>query len=199
MSNAIPQFELGLLRQILAQSQAQTCLLKALVRVSGIEAAELAQLEAEVQQLIDANKDTDIAGFAPTLESITRQPGDTTMAKVHSFKSGAGTLLDDDKGVIHANPLMADGVTPAALGTMIPAYAADVSTFGTLDPTVDPTGATCGWTSVKGQAGVTTVTISGTNADGTTATGDIVITTSLDPAEADVASFGPTLDSVTKQ
>jgi hypothetical protein len=82
---------------------------------------------------------------------------------------------------------------------MIPAYAADVATFGTLDPTVDPTGATCGWTSVKGQAGVTTVTISGTNADGTTATGDIVITTSIDPAEQDVASFGPTLDSVTKQ
>jgi hypothetical protein len=46
---------------------------------------------------------------------------------------------------------------------------------------------------------VTTVTVSMTNADGTVATGSIVITTSIDPAEQDVGSFGPTLDSVTKQ
>ena len=198
MPESIPQFELGVLRQILVQLQAHTRLLRALVRGTAIEVLELGQLEAEVQQIIDGNTDTDVASFQPTLDSITRQQGDTAMA-VHSFKSGAGTLMDDDKGLIHANPLEADGTTPAPLGTMVPTYAADVATFGVLDPTVDPTGATCGWTSVKGQAGVTTVTVSGTNADGTAATGSIVITTTIDPAEQDVVSFGPTLDSVTKQ
>ncbi len=122
------------------------------------------------------------------------------MAKVHSFKDGAGTLMDDEKGVIQANPLQADGVTPATVPAgNVPAYAADSTTFGTLDSTVDPTGLTCGWTSVKGQAGVTNVVISMTNADGTPATGTMVITTTLDPAEADVASFGPTMINVTKQ
>jgi hypothetical protein len=120
--------------------------------------------------------------------------------KVHSFASGAGTLLDDNNALIHANPLQADGVTPATVPAgIVPTYVADVATFGTLDPTVDATGLTCGWKGIKGQAGVTTVTVSMTNADGTVATGSIVITTSIDPAEQDVGSFGPTLDSVTKQ
>jgi hypothetical protein len=120
---------------------------------------------------------------------------------VHMFASGAGTLMDDDKGIIHANPMQADGVTPAVMPAgMVPVYTADSATFGKLDDaSVDPTGASCGWTSIKGQAGVTTVTISATNADGTPATGTLVVTTSLDASEADVASFGPTMDSVTKQ
>ena len=73
MAESIPQFELGVLRQILAQLKAHTCLLRALVRGTAIEVLELGQLEAEVQQIIDGNTDTDVASFQPTLDSITKQ------------------------------------------------------------------------------------------------------------------------------
>jgi hypothetical protein len=99
-------------------------------------------------------------------------------------------MLDDGPGVIIAGaPLAADGTPAVLVAGEVPTFSVDNTALGTLDPSIDPTGLSCKFVGIKGMAGVATVTMSLTNADGTVATGSAVITITLDPAEVDVASF----------
>ena len=117
------------------------------------------------------------------------------MAKVHSLGATiAATMLDDQKALMHIQPLDVNG-NPMALNPAqpVPTYASSDATV-TLDPTVDPTGLSCEVLGVKGTAGTPTVTASYTNADGSVATGACNFTITIDPAELDVASMGVTVD-----
>jgi hypothetical protein len=100
-------------------------------------------------------------------------------------------MLDDSPGVIVAGkPLAVDGSAAVLPVGEIPTFTVDNTALGTLDPSIDPTGLSCKFVGIKGMAGVATVTMSATNPDGSVATGNAVITITLDPAEAAVASFG---------
>ena len=109
------------------------------------------------------------------------------------------TMLDDQKALMHIQPLDANG-NPTSLPTdsAVPTYAASDATV-TLDPTVDPTGLSCEVIGVKKTAGTPTVTASFTNLDGTVATGSVAFTITLDPKELDVASLGVTVDTPVAQ
>jgi hypothetical protein len=122
------------------------------------------------------------------------------MDKIHSFASVAASMLDTQKALMHALPLQADGVTPAALPAGgVPSWTLDATTFATIDPTVDPTGLSCEIIGVKGSPGVATATVSFTNADGSVASGTVVMTITKNPAEIDVASFGTVVDAPVNQ
>lgn len=109
------------------------------------------------------------------------------------------SMLDDQKALMHAQPLDASGNIVALPAGAIPSYSVDNTALLTLDPSVDPTGLSCEVLGIKGAAGTATVTVSLTNADGTVATGSAVFTTTLDPAELDVASMGISVDAPVHQ
>ena len=111
-------------------------------------------------------------------------------------------MLDDQMTVMSVQPLEADGVTPGALASgVLPTYSISPGVAATLtSPNPDPTGLSIPVVGVKGKAGVEVITVSYTNpADGTTATGTGTVTTTVDPAELDVASFGTSFSTPVPQ
>jgi hypothetical protein len=187
MDSSIPQFELGVLRQILAQLKAQTCLLKALVRGTAIEVLELGQLEAEVQQIIDGNTDTDVAELNVS-NSPARDKGEMNMAgKVFGLGVPATFAMNDNQSnTATLAPVKADG-SPASLapGVLIQHVVAP-GTALSIAPAADSLSYVA--TGIAGQAGTEVVTSTYTNPDGT-----VVSTTNTytigNPAALDVADF----------
>lgn len=108
------------------------------------------------------------------------------------------TMLDDQKALMHVQPLDANGQpTSLPTGSKPPVYTVDAN--ATLDPTVDATGLSCEVLGIKGMAGAANVTATFTNLDGTTATGAAAFTISIDPKELDVSSLGVTVDTPVAQ
>ncbi len=109
------------------------------------------------------------------------------------------TMLDDQKTVMHIAPQDSSGNPTSLPAGAVPTYAITGDPSVTLDTTTDPTGLSAGVIGVKKAAGTATVTASFSNADGTVATGSLVVTTTVDPLELDVASFAVTADPAVAQ
>ncbi len=110
--------------------------------------------------------------------------------KATHFDSINATMVDDGPGVIIAGaPVDAAGDAVILPAGQIPSFAVDNPALGTLDPSIDPTGLSCKFVGVKGQAGVATVTMSSTNTDGSVVSGTAVITITLDPNELEATEF----------
>lgn len=122
------------------------------------------------------------------------------MTKVHSLGATiAVTMLDDQKTVMHISPLDSSGAVIALNPAQpVPTYAVSDAT-ATIDPTIDPTGLSCGVAGVHGTAGTPSVTATYTNADGSVATGVASFTITVDPAELDVADLAVTVDTPVAQ
>jgi hypothetical protein len=125
--------------------------------------------------------------------------------KVGSFKATATqTMLDDQKALVHFQPLDSTGA-PTSLptgGALV--FALSDATATLVPPPADPTTGIVDplaiyVVGVKKTAGTPTLTGTFTNADGTTATGGVAFTITIDPAELDVSSLGVTVDPPVSQ
>lgn len=160
--------------------------------------------QALLAQIYAALNVPDVASFNVSVATPTKQlVGENEMPNpVHSFKATVSqSMLDDQKALMTAQPLDSAGnPTSIPSGAAVPVWSVAPGTaLKVAVPSTDPTALTCEATGVKTVAGTETVTISFTNADNSVATGEVVFTMTIDPAELDVTSFGITVSAPVSQ
>jgi hypothetical protein len=111
----------------------------------------------------------------------------------------AQAMFDDQTATYTPAPSNAQGQADAFAPGTNPTYTAAPGTAVTLVPATDSSGKLV-VNGVKGQAGVEVITGTYTNPDGTVADPvTLTFTQSVDPAEADVQSFGGSISTPTAQ
>jgi hypothetical protein len=184
----IPQLQLNVQRQILSQLAAQNLLLAALVKQSGMADEELSQLLSEVQQLVAANTDANVAFLNITNSNPSKE--NTMAAKL--FSLGVPGTVDMTSPTVTTNtatmnPKQADGVTPAVLaaGDLIAHVVAPGTALGIV-PAADSLSYVA--TRIPGMAGTEVVTSTYVNPDGTSVSNTNTYTIGA-PPNLDVASI----------
>ena len=121
---------------------------------------------------------------------------------VHSLKSTvAPPMMDDQAALVHFGAVKADGTAGVFPNGAVLTFVSDNPANGTAVPntgqvqgtTADPL--SCYGVGVKGVAGPFNIVATYANPDSTQATGSAAFTTTIDPAELDVASLSATVDA----
>jgi hypothetical protein len=111
----------------------------------------------------------------------------------------AQAMFDDQTATYTPSPTNGQGAAEAFASGTNPTYTAAPGTAVTLIPSTDSSGKLV-VNGIKGQAGVEVITGTYTNPDGTVADPvTLTFTQSVDPAEADVQSFGGTISTPVAQ